>query len=118
MHTSADAQSIKMRIEHRTALLYHGGTTTSQPHSTTVLGCPHGLLKSFYLRCLIRDNVLLLLIPKHEGNFLVLAQTNSNPDEHTCSLAAYMHVHVHAYAPVLAHPYYPMHTLQYVQYVL
>ena len=46
----------------------------------------------------------------------MLAQTNSTPDEHICSLAAYMHVHMHAYAPVLAHPYYPMHTVQYVQY--
>ena len=34
----------------------------------------------------------------------MLAQTNSTPDEHICSLAAYMHVHMHAYAPVLAHP--------------
>ena len=46
----------------------------------------------------------------------MLAQTNSTPDEHICSLAAYMHVHMHSYAPVLAHHYYPMHTLQYVQY--
>ena len=38
--------------------------------STSMLGCSHGLPKSFHLRCLIRDNVLLLLIPKHEGNFL------------------------------------------------
>ena len=54
----------------------------------------------------------------------MLAHTNSTPDEHICSLPAYMHVHMHAYAPVnvnvnnpvLAHPYYPMHTLQYVKY--
>ena len=46
----------------------------------------------------------------------MLAQTNSTPDEHICSLAAYMHVHMRAYAPVLAHPYFLMHTLQYVQY--
>ena len=46
----------------------------------------------------------------------MLAQTNSTPDEHICSLAAYMHVRMHSYAPVLAHHYYPMHTLQYVQY--
>ena len=46
----------------------------------------------------------------------MLAQTNSTPDEHICSLAAYMHVHMHAYAPVLAHHYYLMHTLQYVEY--
>ena len=46
----------------------------------------------------------------------MLAQTKSTPDEHIFALAAYRHVHMHAYAPVLAHPYYPMHTLQYVQY--
>ena len=48
--------------------------------------------------------------------YYMLAQTNSTPDEHICSLATYMHVHMHAHAPVLAHHYYPMHTLQYVQY--
>ena len=48
----------------------------------------------------------------------MLAQTKSTPDEHIFALAAYRHVHMHAYAPVLAHPYYPMHTLQYVQYDL
>ena len=46
----------------------------------------------------------------------MLAQTNSTPDEHICSLAAYMHVHMHSYAPALAYHYYPMHTLQHVQY--
>ena len=49
-------------------------------------------------------------------NSYMLAQTNSTPDEHICSLAAYMHAHMDSYAPVLAHHYYPMHTLQYVQY--
>ena len=34
----------------------------------------------------------------------MLAQTNSTPDEHICSLVAYMHVQMHAYDPVLAHP--------------
>ena len=38
--------------------------------STSMLGCSHGLPKSFCLRCLIRDNMLLLLIPKWRTNFL------------------------------------------------
>ena len=50
MHTGADTQSIKKSIEHRTAHMYQSGsTTTSNPHSTTVLGCSHGLLNSLLL---------------------------------------------------------------------